>query len=207
MDQNPAQPIIIETQNQKSSGSLVKILPKLLFLIIALVIVFEIYLGVKSLNAPKPKRVAIQPMTDGKITLTTPKSEYRVGERIPLSIRVFTGGNYVSGVDLVLKYDNKLIQASGSGIVASTGMFDEYPLKQVDDKLGSIQLSGIVNSKSKGFNGGGVFANINLVARSKGSAKFTVDFKPGLTNESNIVDSRTGQDILSKVYDKVVTIK
>ena len=208
MDQNPSSPIIIETQNQNNLGGISRFFPKLIFIILALVIIFEIYLGIKSLNAPKPKRLNnVAPVSDGIISLRTPKVTYNVGDKIPLSAMVFTSGHSISGVDLIIKYDSNLLTASGSGVTTSKTMFEEYPLKQVNASTGLIQISGIISSKSKGFDGGGIFATINLTAKKQGSTKFSIEFKPGQTNDSNIVDNLTGQDILGKVYDRTIVVK
>src|SRR5947208_953561 len=87
--------------------------PKLIFVVLGVVILVEGFFVVKNLRqaAPPPPQ-KISPVEDGKITLVARKKVYKVGEVVPVAVRVSTGGHPVDGVDVILKYNNKVLEAT-----------------------------------------------------------------------------------------------
>lgn len=175
--------------------------PKIIFAILGVILLAEVVYAVKVLvfSAPPPppaRKTGIQ-KTAGRISLTTPKKIYKVNEIVPVSVIINTGGHAVDGVDLVVRFNPKSLEATPGGLVKS-GIFDEYPLVALDKKTGLISISG-VNSLKKGYQGTGQFAVLNLKAKLPGKTSVTIDFNKGSTTDSNLVESGLSKDILEAV--------
>lgn len=181
-------------------------LPKLIFIILGVVIVVELIFAVKSLRqtAPSPTKKLL-PVSGGSISLVSQKREYKVGDVVPVSVRVSTGGHPTDGTDLILKFDPKVLEATRSALRAGK-IYSEYPLMSVDP-AGLIRISGIATLKDKVFNGIGVLAFIDFKARSAGKTALTVEFTQGKTDDSNIVEAKSAKDILEKAYNLELTVK
>ncbi len=217
--QEITKPIIIEseTSNLRSSSAdntssinksnkfLGNLIPKLLFGVLALVIVYEIFIGVKTLTKPIPKPKELTSIGGGKITLVARKKQYKAGENVPVTIGFSSGKYPVVGVDLVLKYNPKILEIADKDLVKGP-VFSEYPLLTVDSKAGIIRISGI-SDPGKSFISTGVFANLKFKAKGKGQAALIVDYSPGKTDESNIIQaSSNSKDILEKANSLQITV-
>lgn len=179
--------------------------PKLIFVILGLVLLAELLYGIKMFRQVTPPPPAkIQPISGAKLVLISPKKVYTVGDLVPVTIRVATGGRAVDGVDVLLKYDAKVLEATSGGIKKGV-IFSEYPLLSVDQKTGLVRISGIGPTKS--FSGIGVLATINFTGRSAGDVKLTFDFEPNSTSDSNVVEARTTKDILEQVFNLDLTVR
>lgn len=181
--------------------------PKIIFGLIGIILIVEaIYafrIFSKPLPPPPPK---IQPIGGGKIVLVSPKKEYKVGETVPVAVRVVTGGHQSGGTDVTLKYDPKILEATGAANLKKGLIYPEYPLLSVDGKAGDVRISGI-SGTSTSFNGIGVLATINFKAKAFGKSAVTLDFTYGATDDSNIVETGTSKDILDEVFNLELTIK
>lgn len=185
-----------------------KNLPKLIFLILGVVIVAEAFYVVQALREtpPPPQRLNPRPVGDAQLVAVGNKKEYGVGETIAVQIRVDTGGHPTNGTDVILKYDPTALEATGSAVSIGK-IYDDYPVADFDNKDGIIKISGISNVQSKGFNGVGILANLNLSAKKAGTAALSFDFKNGATIDSNVIDQKTAEDLLGKVTNLEVNIR
>lgn len=181
---------------------------RIIFPILVVVLVLELLYGLKTLLAPLPKstKQSLQPISGAKISLISPKSSYKVGENVPISIRVFTSGHSTSGTDLVLKFNPKTLDATLADFTKGK-IYDDYPQVTIDSQNGIIRASGVSSANKTGFNGIGEFGVVNFKAKSVGESALTIDFQPNLTSESNVVDSETIKDVLEKVYNLKVAIQ
>lgn len=183
-------------------------LPKIIIIVLALGVLVELGLSIKTLLAPIPMEIALKPapISAGTLSLVTQRNRYKVGEFIPVFVWANTGGHRVDGIDALIKFDNKLLDASSSAIVLGTA-FPEYPQVTVDQKSGSIRISGITGTSGTSFSGVDKLAVIYFKAVSHGTATATLDFtKPGDTADSNMINVGSPDDILGKVVDLKVTI-
>lgn len=155
---------------------------------------------VLTLPAPLPAgRIPMQPQV-GKIALNAPRNTYRIGEVVPVTVTVDTGSRVVDGVDLIIHYDPKILEASSGGLLKGS-ILEEYPTMAIDSAKGLISISGI-SALQNGFKGKGLFATINLKAKIAGKTSLAIDFEgKGSTTDSNLVESSTSKDILEQVVN------
>lgn len=180
--------------------------PKLLFLILGAVILAEVVWGVRSiLSSNVSKAPTVANLAEGKIILDAPKTNYQVGESIPITVRIVTGGKSTDATDLVLKYDPQFLDAASQNIKLG-GIYEEYAVAEVDQSLGEVKISGITPPKGKGFSGIGELAIVDFKAKKSGKSVISVDFQKDVTFDSNIVESGTVKDILTEVYNKELFI-
>lgn len=182
---------------------------RFIFIILAVVIALELLLGAKTLFTPvklvKKTPVAVS-LSEGSINLTTAKGVYKVGETMPVLIKVSTGNHLTAGVDLVLKYDPSKLEASSSSLIKGN-TYDDYPQINIDSKNGVLRTSGVVAPDKSGFNGKGDFGTINFTAKSPGVTTISLEFSPNATTDSNMVESITNKDVLGKVESVKINIQ
>lgn len=196
---------------EKSKFSIRKFLtPKTIFLSLGVILLIEVIFAVKTLTAPtSPRPPLAQPESQpGKVNLSLEAvgRDFKVGEIVTVNVRVNTGGHRTDGVDLVLKFDPKILEASTASLIKTT-IYPDYPQMKVDAKAGLVQISGISGLDGKTFKGAGVFATINFKARAAGETTLTVNFTPGKTDDSNIVESLSGNDILESVSNLNLSVQ
>lgn len=193
------QDLIVPKQN--NSGFLNR---KNILLIFAIVIIVEIAWAYKSLvlNAPAEdarRAVAVKP-SPTTVTLTASASTVKVGQKVTVSINI-SSQRKVAGADLIMTYDPKFLSVEpdpkGSPVTAGT-IFTDYPQNILNNAAGRITVSAITSSQS-GVLGSGNFGSIVFTAKSVGQTKIAVDFTPGSTTDSNVIETKTGKDVLEKV--------
>lgn len=187
--------------------------------IAAVVIVIELvwaysvfYRPIVNTTSTKPASVienapVVENIGNAVITLSSPKETIKVGDKITVTVKI-RSDQPTDGTDLVLKYDPNFFEVvlSGSGVpMVVNNLYSEYPINKVDTGAGVVSVSGIA-SEANGSLVDGVFGSIIFKAKIAGSSKFRVDFKPGLTSDSNIIETKTGEDILGSVNTLEVKI-
>lgn len=187
-------------------NSLKNNLPKIIFGLLALIILIEIIIGGRTLYQSSTSKVPkIQPLGSGKIILDVPKNQYALGEEIPLAVRIVTAGKSTDSTDLVLHYNPKLVQMLASKLALGS-IYLDYPIADDDFATGTIRISGITPPGEEGFNGIGIFATIPFRTLNVGDASFSVEFAKDSTTDSNLVESGVPKDILSEVINQDVKI-
>lgn len=178
---------------------------KLLFLVIGIIILGEVIWGINKLMTPvyKPSVAKSQQVGPPSIVLAAATKTYKVGETIPLTIGLSTAESFTDGADVVLKFDQNILEASPAGFIKGK-IYTDYPQVSVDNKTGLVSISGIT-SFANGYLGTGVFGVLNFKAKKQGVSQVEVVFNPGETTNSNITQSKTAKNILEKVYN--VSIK
>lgn len=196
------------TYHSQDSGS--GIIPKIIYLILAAIIVVEVIVGIKTLTTALPETPK-SPTTKalvggGKISLSTEQRTFTAGDSVAVKISIETGRYRVIGADIILKFDPNLLEADKNGVKAGS-TFSDYPFIDIDNKNGLVQISGIAPKSSSGFKGKGEFATVNFKTKAKGSSLISIDFKPGSTIDSNLIEDRVSQDIIESVEDLKITIR
>lgn len=185
-----------------------KLTPKKVFIILGLVILLEILFGIRTLSSPPSitqATKAIEPLSSGKIILFSDQKNFQLNEIVPVSIRLATGGRNIIAADAVLRYDPNFLEATGSAFFAGGDTFGDYPTTEVDSQNGVIRISGI-GGIDDSFNGIGELASLNLKAKKLGKTTLSVEFTPGDTTDSNIIETNSTQDILGEVFNLDLTI-
>lgn len=184
--------------------------PKIIFLVLGLIVLGELIFAAKALFFTSGSALPFVNQNSsnnqaGRISLSASQNSYKVNEVIPVTININSGGNTLSGADLVIRYDANILDIKNEDI-AKGNLFDEYPLISVDATKGLIAISGI-NSIRKGFTGAGQFAKLNLRAKVAGKTSLAIDFQKGSTADSNLVDMNTSKDVLEAVENLDITIQ
>lgn len=220
MENQPAQPFNIPpstpspASTPSGASSFKKMLPKIVILVVIIVAVGVGFALTRTLAKKQNAAEAIgqvQPLSGAELVLVSDKKEYQVGEIVPVTVKVFTGGYTTIGTDLILKYNNANLELQNAGDLLSGDAYSEYPLKTFDPQSGTVAISGISALDKAGFNGIGTLATINFRARAAGTSKVTIDFTPKATADSNVIKGGTGtepsEDILAKTTNVDITIK
>lgn len=181
---------------------------RIIYPILGLVLIVEIIWGFKTLLTPLPKTQSqkLQPIIGAGIFLISPKTSFKVNDTIPVIIKVSTGGHITSGTDLILRFNPKIIEAGSTAFTAGR-IYQNFPIASIDNKIGTISISGVTQGKKDGFGGIGELGVINFKAKALGKTTLSVDFKPGFINDSNVIDTQDNKDILEKVSNLNIIIK
>lgn len=184
--------------------------PKIIFLLLGVVVLIELIWGMSKILAPIPKAPSparvIPKVSDAQISLLSDKKVYKAGERVIVNIKLFTSGHSVSGTDLSLTYDPKILQASASAFLRGR-IFADYPQINIDNINGLISISGVAGLNKKYFNGSGNFGTINFVARTPGQISLNIQFTKGSTTDTNVFDASSNQDVLGQVSNLQIVIQ
>lgn len=206
--------------NLSPISELIKTLPNRLlvkrniFIVVAVVIVAELVWVYRSLGpiAPVVPAPKVLPQTTkavsspSTISLKTSTSLVKVGERVVVSVDM-ASSKATDGTDLVILYDPKLLSVvpvAGKQVMKVNSLYSDYPVNS-DDGNGRITVSGI-STQSGGVVPKGVFGTLTFQAKGAGVAKISLDFTPDSTTDSNIIEARSANDILSSVENLEVRI-
>lgn len=183
-------------------------LPKIIFGLFGIILIIELIFAIKTLTAPAPPLATINKIKSygEKIILQTNNLNPKVSDIVPVEVWL-ASDKLVSGADVILKFDIKYFSSSGSGDLKKGEIFNEYPLFNMNAQKGEVKLSGIASSTKDNFKGMGLFATINLKAKSVGATKISVDFEPNKSEDSNIAGVESGEDMLQEVKNLEITIE
>lgn len=183
---------------------------KLIFIVIGIAVIIEIIWAVKSLRENVPVTAVNNSQTisnynflPASIILSAPKTTFKVGEKIPVSINL-DSVKATDGTDVVLNFNPNLLVASKSAEVGK--IYDDYPLNITDNVLGKISISGI-SSAAAGKVAQGIFGTVIFTAKAPGKANISVDFTKESTTDSNVIETKSAKDLLGKVQNVEVEIK
>lgn len=183
---------------------------RIIYPILGIVVIVELIWGLKTLLTPLPKSPAqvqkVSPISGAQIFLLSSKTTYKIGDQIPVTVKISTGGHTTSGTDLILTFDPKVLEVSPTAFNRGK-IYNDYPLVSSDSKAGIVRISGVVSTAKGAFGGIGELGVINFKAKASGETALTVDFKRGQTNDSNVISIKTNEDILEKVSNLSILIK
>ncbi len=182
------------------SGGLQKLLNrKNIFIALGAILALEIiWAGLTLLRPVSPatrvsEEVAVKTTS---VSLLSPRASLKVGEKVTVDINI-SSGSKVEGADLLINYDPNLLSAEP--VVAGV-IFRDFPVNKVDKASGRITVSGITDT-SGGVLADGLFGSVDFTAKAAGVAKISLEFSPGQTTDSNLIETGTGKDILEEVSD------
>lgn len=187
--------------------------PKIIFLVLGIIILVEIIYAIRIFVSPSPAPVSLlsttqseNKKTGGNILLSASQTSIKVNETVPVSVTLDTGGHEISGTDVIIRYDPKIIETTSEGLIKGK-IFNEYPVASVDNKKGEIVISAFTNI-GKGFEGTGQLVSFNLKAKTAGKAILSIDFgNLPSTTDSNLMEASTSKDILESVNNLELNIQ
>lgn len=137
-----------------------------------------------------------------QIELQTDKTSVKVGEKFTVSIYMLSDKS-TDGADLIINYDPKLLLAEQ--VILGT-LYNEYPKNTIDVKESKVTVSGI-STETGGIKPNGLFGSIVFTAKAPGSSGISLEFTPGSTVDTNVIEQGTGEDVLEKVNNLEVQIE
>ena len=200
MEETSTLPLTVENDNKKKS------LVKWFLPFLGLVILIEVVIGIRTLSTPIPAIGKISPLNGGQMSLIPSKDSYKVGDTVPVAIRISTGGRATVGTDLLLKFDPSFLEAQSQTNFLRGQIYKDYPIISIDNKSGTVKVSGVDSPGESGFAGIGILGEMIFTAKKEGKTTLQIQSKPGATNLSNIIENGTAKNILSQVYNLDVNI-
>lgn len=188
-------------QNSKTSIVNRKVLLTVFGIIILAEIIWAGWTFYGTRNQPPKNIPVVVKEKPTQIELRADQNTVKVGDQVTVSINIFSTKE-TDGTDLIISFDPKLLSASPASL---TSMYNDYPVNKIDPVLGKITISGISTGAS-GIVPNGLFGTITFKALSRGQAAISLDFAPGATVDTNVIEKGTGKDILQNVKNINVTI-
>lgn len=148
----------------------------------------------------------------GKARLLLESRQVSVGQEFTMDLKLDTAGDETVGTDLVLTFDNQLLEVLDSdpaqpGTQLTAGpLFDITPANSANQADGVIVYSGSqqpTNPSVEGINS--TVATVRFRAKAAGQAQVRYVFTAGALNDSNVVEAE-GSDLLAGVQNAVVTV-
>lgn len=179
---------------------------KYLLILVTVVLLVELFWAYKSLgpnNLQESVGISAGPniASGAAISLSTPKATIKVGEEMAVSINI-SSQKLTDGTDLIIVYNPEIL--SGQPVKPGT-IYNDFPLNAVDQEAGKITVSGIT-SVSGGVLANGLFGTVVFQAKKAGPAEVSLEYVPGSTTDSNVIESKTAKDLLNKVNSLKVNI-
>ena len=184
---------------------------RIIYPLLGVVLLFELLTGLKTLLTPIPKVANSQApklhlSSGAQILLSAAKTSFNIGEQVPVTIQVSTGGYATIGTDLVFHFNPFILEALPNSFVHGK-IYSDYPLVDIDNKKGVVRISGIASNPKQAFNGKGELGVVNFKAKGKGINTFKIDFIKGQTGDSNIMLSSSSKDVLEGVNNLKITVQ
>lgn len=129
-----------------------------------------------------------------QLSLQTEKPKLKLGQTATVAI-VLSGGEDTLGTDLVLRYDPRMLTAQK---VTNSSLYPTYNPsleRRIDPAQGIITLSGS-GGTGQPVAAQGEFATVVFEPIKTGKTAVYIDYEPGATNKSGILDP-LGNDLMS----------
>lgn len=219
MDNNSVNALVVNEnalkEAAKQPGKWKKLILPLIFLILIGVVIYEVIVGIQSLSFPNSSQneglssqdmplTSPLPIGDAVLALISDKSEYQVGEKIPVVVQLSTSGNLVGNVSVVIKYDPKLVSLEGDNFFTNGNVYQINPLITKDAAKGILRISADAGSPLNGFSGVGNVGVVNFTAQSAGNSNFNLENSSG---NSQVINQLSKKNILGSVVNLSVQVK
>lgn len=182
--------------------------PKLIFVVLAGVIVVELIIGARTLLSTPPGSSSPPTAQNlvAQMQLETETKQFSSSDEILVKVRMSTGGHQVVGADLVLEYDPQILEATPASFIAGS-TFPDYSTPIIDRQEGTFRVSGMISPGQPAYNGSDIFGAVVFRAKATGSTLIKVGFLPNATTQSNLIDAQSGENILAQTKDLEIIIK
>lgn len=152
-------------------------------------------------KTPSAKVSTVSSAPQATLSLSAPKTTLKVGEKMTVTVNI-SSAKRTDGSDIVILYDptqlSVVTQGSAKAPLQIGSVYSDFPLNSLDEKKGRIAASGITQAGS-GVVPSGIFGTVVFQAKTAGAAKVSLDYTPGSTIDSNVIENKTAKDLLEKV--------
>lgn len=154
----------------------------------------------------------------GTASMSVGSKTAKVGDEIALDVTIDSGSNtasnLTSGADISLSYDPAVLEpidndSSQTGIQIKPGqVYDFVQANKIDTNLGVISFSaGQQPANSPIRVSKQVLATVRFKAKAAGRTTLRFSYTAGALDDSNIIQPKTGRDLLNNVQDGIVTVE
>jgi hypothetical protein len=203
--------------NRVKKGEFKKILLVIVILLILTAALFLVrYQRQKSLEnlakipveqtAQKP--VLLKPGEEGKpggsFLISPSSTNLKAGQKASFNLEFETSGKILDGTDALVNFDPLYLEAEG---VKTEDVFEEYPVKRIDNAKGTVRITGLKTRENADFSSKLILGSITFRAKKAGNTLISFDFVKGKTNLSTLIETGTSRNILDIVQGSAVTIE
>ncbi|KKS95426.1 MAG: hypothetical protein UV73_C0018G0039 [Candidatus Gottesmanbacteria bacterium GW2011_GWA2_43_14] len=147
---------------------------------------------------------AVQTKT-GVMRIIAPEAPLRVGEAQPFNIVFTTENPEIFGSDAVLLFNPEYLTADDSSVVPGA-FYREFPRINVDRENGVIKITAYSPQSSVQAGEEVNFFAVNFTGVKSGATELKLDFIPGSTNTTTLVDKVNSANILGSVENLNLTV-
>ncbi|MFH0864406.1 MAG: cohesin domain-containing protein [Candidatus Gottesmanbacteria bacterium] len=129
------------------------------------------------------------------MSFSQPPVNVPVGQEFKVAVLASSGGTQTLGTDAVITYDPKMLTVTK---ISRGSLYALYPpnLEDIDNVLGKAKFSGTSNTISPQIIDG-ILGWIYFRGKKIGDTQISIDWRPGSTNDSNIVPLTGEIDLLT----------
>lgn len=147
--------------------------------------------------------VVKSPLT-GKISLQANSSSIKIGETGNLSILFEAPGSKLDGIDIVLRYDPRIINVLG---FSEGNYFKLYPRKDINNDLGVVKVTALDSASSSVLSQEKTeLGTIQFRAKTAGVSQVNFDFITGATGQTVLTQQGTSQNILGSASGVTIRV-
>ena len=154
------------------------------------------------------------------LVLVSPQS-VKVGENVRVVVAFYAPNSIISGSDVRLSYDPEFFSTTYDiDPPAGGGYFSSMPRRELNTSLGIVKVTAFGGKNQKTLSPATIFS-LNLTTKKAtsnvaqatsnvaqaGTTEIKLDYQPGTTNLSTLVEKGTSKNILVSVKNAVVEIK
>ena len=173
-------------------------------IVIVVVVLIFLLMGMVVMRLGR-KTPIVNQQADSQVPVIVPGSmsvllnfhEAEPGERLKADVKFSAHGAKVYGADAVIRFDPTYIEVDEN--IEQGDFFAVYPRAEVDNTLGIINITGISASSKDPMTAEELLFSFYLVPKVTGETEISLDYQPGATNLSTLVEFGTSKNILGKV--------
>jgi len=186
-------------------NELTKILIVIVVLIFLLMGMVVMRLGRKTplTNEGADSQVATEAQGSMVVQLTINEAE--PGERLKADVKFNALGSKVYGADAVIRFDPNYLEVDEE--LEQGYFFAVYPRAEVDNSTGTIHVTGISPKDNDPLTDEKLLFTVYFVPKKAGQTEISLEFQPGATNLSTLVEYGTSKNILGSVTPASLIIK
>lgn len=154
-----------------------------------------------SISVDQPEGISIQnQQAQGRLLLKPATQTVSRGESMIMNVLIDAPGKVLDGADAIILYDPQVVNVSN---IRNGKYFTQLPQATVDEQNGIIKVTGFSSGKETS---NPLFFSFTVSAYKPSEARFHVEYEPGRSDLSTLVERGTSKNILGSTQDAVITI-